>query len=56
MVNYFNQKIVERHDDIMMLNNWMTEHNNFMLSVSWNTDADKAWYYDQKKAHLCYDV
>ena len=58
MDNYFNQKIVERHDDHIYLNNSMAECYDYCLSVATVLDnvVDQAWYYDQKKSHLCYDV
>lgn len=54
--NYFNQDIIRRHDDIMLLNSWMVECYDFALTLPWQTEADRAWNYDMKKAHLCYDV
>jgi hypothetical protein len=58
MENYFNTKIVERHADHMWLNNSMAECYDFCLSVAecFDNAADCAWWYDQKKSHLCYDV
>lgn len=58
MDNYFNQKIVERHQDHLDLNNSMAECYDFCLGVATvlGSDADRAWYYDMKKAHLCFDV
>ena len=41
----------------MKLNNEMAEFYNFSLTLTCiMTDADVAWYEDQMKAHLCYDV
>lgn len=54
--NYFNTRIIERHDEHMRLNNWMAEHFSFCLTLPWSTDADNAWNYDMKQAHICYDV
>jgi hypothetical protein len=55
--NFFNQNIVQNHDLIMKLNNEMAEFYNFSLTLTCiMTDADVAWYEDQMKAHLCYDV
>ncbi len=56
MDNYFNSSIISRHDDHMYLNNMMAEHYDFCLNLPWSSEADKAWNYDMKKAHLCYDV
>lgn len=58
MDNYFNTRIVERHDDHMWLNNSMAETYDFCLSIAtgFRSDADCAWYYEQKKSFLCYDV
>ena len=57
-VNYFNTDIVRNHDNLMYLNNSMAECYNFCLSVAehFDKDADKAWWYDQKQGHICYDV
>lgn len=57
-VNYFNKNIVNNHDHLMYLNNSMAECYDFCLSVAVTLEniADQAWYYDQKKAHICYDV
>lgn len=57
-VNYFNKNIVENHDHLMYLNNSMAECYDFCLSVAVTLEniADQAWYYDQKRAHICYDV
>lgn len=56
--NYFNTNIVERHADHMYLNNSMAECYSFCLSVAecFDNTADKAWWYDQKQGHICYDV
>ena len=56
MDNYFNSSIISRHDDHMYLNSMMAEHYDFCLNLPWSSEADKAWNYDMKKAHLCYDV
>ena len=54
--NYFNTKIVERHDDHMRLNNWLAEFYDFCSGVSYISEADRAWYTEQKRYCLCYDV
>lgn len=54
--NYFNTHIVERHDDHIRLNNWMAEFYDFCSGLKHITEADRAWYVDQKRAHICYDV
>ncbi len=57
MQNYFNTRIVERHQDHIDLNNSMAEFSNFMLSMeSLLTESDKVWWADQKKFFICYDV
>lgn len=57
-MNYFNQNIVQNHDDHMYLNNSMAECYDFCLGIAtaFKNETDQAWYYDQKKGHLCYDV
>jgi hypothetical protein len=57
-MNYFNTKIVERHDDHLYLNNSMAECYDFCLGVATHLDniVDQVWYTEQKKGHLCYDV
>ena len=56
--NYFNTDIISRHDDIMYLNNGMVEVYDYCLSVAecFDSESDKIWWYEQKKAHMCYDV
>ena len=57
MDNYFNNQIIERHEDHLYLNNTMAEFYSFMLSLeSILTESDKAWWADHKKFHICYDV
>lgn len=57
MDNYFNTKIIERHEDHLDLNNVMAEFSSFMLSLEGIlTEPDKAWWADQKKSFICYDV
>jgi hypothetical protein len=57
-VNYFNTDIVRNHDQLMYLNNSMAECYDFCLGVAEcvNNVVDQAWWYEQKKAHICYDV
>lgn len=57
-MNYFNTSIVERHEDQIHLNNNMAECYDFCLSIAERLDnkSDVAWWYTQKKGHLCYDV
>ena len=56
--NYFNSKIVERHDDHIWLNNSMAEVYDFCLNVATicDNEADASWWYSMKKGHLCFDV
>lgn len=54
--NYFNTDIINNHDSIMMLNNWMAEHWDFCMTMPWNTDEENDELYDLKKSYLCYDV
>jgi len=58
MNNYFNQNIIQNHDNLMYLNNSMAECYDFCLNVAeqFNNESDMSWWYDQKKGHLCYDV
>lgn len=58
MDNYFNNKIIERHDEHMYLNNSMAECYDFCMSVATvlGNVTDTVWYQEQKKFHLCYDV
>jgi hypothetical protein len=55
-VDYFNTKIVEHHDDIMMLNSWQVDFFNMMISLPWLTDNQRDMYEDEMKSYLCYDV
>lgn len=56
--NYFNTDIVNNHDQLMYLNNSMAECYDFCLGVSevMESTSDQAWWADQKKGHICYDV
>lgn len=56
--NYFNTRIIERHDDHLYLNNSMAECYDFCLSVAecFDSEPDKVWWYSMKKAHICYDI
>lgn len=56
--NYFNTKIVERHDEHMWLNNSMAECYDFCLNVATicDNEVDAVWWYSMKKGHLCFDV
>jgi hypothetical protein len=56
LVNYFNQQIIARHDDIMMLNAWQVDFFNMMLTLPWLNDNERDMYEDELRAHLCYDV
>lgn len=56
MENYFNHDIVRNHENIMSLNNSMSEFYNFCLSLSINTETDNVWYYEHKQFTLCYDL
>ena len=55
-MDFFNTNIISRHDDIMMLNSWQVDHYNFMLGLSWISDADRSIYEEEKATYLCYDV
>jgi hypothetical protein len=57
-VNYFNTDIVRNHDQLMYLNNSMAECYDFCLGVAecFDNIVDQTWWYEQKKAHICYDV
>ena len=57
-MNYFNTQIVARHDDHLYLNNSMAETYDFCIGLAelFMNDSDRAWYTDQKRAHICYDV
>ncbi len=54
--NFFNTRIIERHDDIMMLNRWQVEFYDFCMTMPWNTEAENDEFNDLKKSFLCYDV
>jgi hypothetical protein len=56
--NYFNDNIIENHDQLMYQNNSMAEVYDFCLGIATvlENDTDQAWYYEQKKSHICYDV
>lgn len=54
--NYFNTNIVERHDDIMLLNSWMVDTFNFMLSMPWLSECEQDALEDELQSYLCYDV
>ena len=36
--------------------NLWADHYNFMLGISWNSDADNAWYKEQICINKLYDV
>lgn len=36
--------------------NLWADHYNFMLGISWNSDADNAWYKEQISINKLYDV
>jgi len=55
-MDYFNDDIVARHNDIMTLNGWQVEFFNMMLAMPWLTDAEVEMYHDEKAMYLCYDV
>lgn len=54
--NYFNTKIVDRHDDHIRLNNWMAEFMSFCMEHPWNTDEQREMFRDEKSSYICYDV
>jgi len=56
--NYFNTKIIERHEDHMHLNNSMAECYDFCLQIAeqFDSESDKAWWASMKKGHLCFDL
>lgn len=55
-MNYFNTRIIERHDDIMMLNSWMVDTFNVMLSFPWLSEGEQDALEDELASYLCYDV
>jgi hypothetical protein len=59
--NYFNTNIIRNHAEHLQLNNGMAETYDFCLGlaekfVTLHSDADRAWYADQKRSYICYDV
>jgi hypothetical protein len=56
LMDFFNHKIIERHDDQTTLNNQMAEFYDMLIDLPWNEKSDSTWYYDQKKSYICYDV
>lgn len=54
--NYFNTDIIRNHDEIMLLNGWMVEHFNFVLTLPWMSDDEIDSYEDEMASYLCYDV
>ena len=56
-MNYFNTKIVERHEHRTELMNSQAEHANFCMSLkSIMDDVALAWYGEMKRSNICYDV
>jgi len=56
LMDFFNHKIIERHDDQLSLNNSMAEFYDMLIDLPWNENSDSIWYYQQKKSYICYDV
>jgi hypothetical protein len=59
--NFFNTNIVRNHDINTELNNSMANTYDWCLGMAEKysvlyADADRAWYADQKRGHICYDV
>lgn len=55
-MNYYNSKIVERHDDIMHLNEQWNQFLNFLLTLHFWDDCDNKMIHDEILATRCYDV
>jgi hypothetical protein len=47
---------IDNHDVLMMTCAMWVEHYNFLMSIPWNTDADKEIFEEEMREHLCYDV
>jgi hypothetical protein len=59
--NFFNTNIVRDHDLITELNNSMANTYDWCLGMAEKyqmlyADADRAWWSEQKRGHICYDV
>jgi hypothetical protein len=57
-MNYFNTKIIERHEEHIYLNNSMAECYDFCLNVAevCDNESDAIWWASMKKGHLCFDL
>jgi hypothetical protein len=56
-MNYYNTRIVERHEHRTELMNSRAEHANFCMSLTAiMDDVDMAWYENMKRSNICYDV
>jgi hypothetical protein len=56
-MNYYNTKIVQRHEHRTELMNSQAEHASFCMSLTTiMDDAAMAWYENMKRANICYDV
>ena len=53
---FYNENIVDNHDNLMSMNASWVDHYNFMASIPWNTEADNAMFIQEMKEYLCYDV
>ena len=59
--NFFNTNIVRDHDLITELNNSMANTYDWCLGMAEKyqvlyADSDRAWWSEQKRGHICYDV
>ena len=55
-MNYFNKNIIQRHDDIMKLNEDWLQFLNFLLTLHFWDDSDNLMIHDEILATRCYDV
>ena len=55
-MNYFNTNIISRHDDHMMLNAWMVDTLNLMMSSPFLSEQQQDILEDEMASYLCYDV
>jgi hypothetical protein len=56
-MNYYNTRIVERHEHRTELMNSRAEYANFCMSLTTiMDDVAMAWYDELKRSNICYDV
>ncbi len=56
-MNYYNTRIVERHEHRTELMNSRAEYANFCMSLTTiMDDVAMAWYDEVKRSNICYDV